>query len=99
MSPKQEARPPDQGAGLQDEQRGEHGVTSNVDDDAEVWASIRTGWIWAGDAMPRRGSLAWRCLPADDPVRLASEAAENLGAAGDLRRHGPAVARALAVSR
>jgi hypothetical protein len=70
--------------------------TASVDDAADNWRTIRAGWVRAGDAMPRRGSLAWLALGADDPVRQAAELAEDFGAAGDLKRHGPAVARALA---
>jgi hypothetical protein len=94
MPPNAEAQPPGKGSGLKDAEPGGRVVVASVDD-PDTWATIRAGWIRAGDTLPRRGSLAWRCLPADDPVRLASLLADDLEVDGDLRRHGPAVAKAL----
>jgi hypothetical protein len=91
MSPDNEKGRPGQG-GLSDDQ---HDVTSTLNRAPDVWSLIQAGWALAGDTLPRRGSLAWRCLPADDPVRLASLLADDLEVDGDLRRHGPAVAKAL----
>lgn len=81
-----------------DERRPSGYVDPTLDDPADIWPTIRLGWVRAGDSMPPRGSLAWRALGDDDPVKQAAELAEDLGATAHLRRHGPAVARALAVA-
>lgn len=71
-------------------------TANSLDDGADDWSVIRSGWCRAGDSLPRAGSLAWRALPADDPVRAAATAVADLDVADDVRRYGPAVARALA---
>ncbi|TMR41521.1 hypothetical protein [Actinomadura geliboluensis] len=98
MQPDNEEGRPGAGATSEDEQQGGGYVPARVTDLPEPWATVRTGWARAGDAMPRPGSLAFRALAEDDPVRLAAAEVERLGVANDLRRHGPTCARLLTES-
>lgn len=84
------------GAASEVDHTGDGVDMSNVDDAADVWTTVRDGWVCAGDAMPKRGSLAWLALPDDDPVRAAAVAVVELDAAAEVRAHGPGVARRLA---
>lgn len=96
MWPEDEQGRPRREGGPGDEQLGGGYVEPKIADLPEPWQTIRTGWARSGDSMPRPGSLAWLALAEDDPVRVAAAAAERLGAAGSLRRHGPSCARLLA---
>lgn len=96
MPPDNEEGRPRAEAASEDERLGGGCVEPRLTELPEPWATVRTGWARSGDTMPRPGSLAWRALADDDPVKVAAEQVEASGVAGELRRHGPSVARLVA---
>ncbi|WP_156184863.1 hypothetical protein [Allosalinactinospora lopnorensis] len=99
--PHEDARPAGNGTGQESITRATASTPPRISDQADLWQDVRAGWRAAGQSMPRAGSLAFRALPEEDPVRAAVAALGDLDVdvGIEVRRHGPAVAKALAAMR